>query len=164
MTILTIANGSLPLSLRKGETLVIRNYSGVETVTGSTSTRELAPDGSVIFGPQLSSATVTVSSSGQLDYITVMGDPTPLSQAEQTIAPRALFSGQWTAVPSLSRLRVVGTGALSIDSRSRAGVVSTAAFSGSYSSTPETIEFPYYGDAAVEIRATFPATLTVEVI
>ena len=31
MTILTYANGSLPLTLRKGETLVIRNYSGAET-------------------------------------------------------------------------------------------------------------------------------------
>lgn len=77
MTILTSANGSLPLTLRKGETLVIRNYSGSDVVSGSTVLRETVGDGSVIYGPQTSDATVNLSSTGQLDYITVMGDPTP---------------------------------------------------------------------------------------
>lgn len=77
MTILTSANGSLPLTLRKGETLVIRNYSGSDVVSGSTVLRETVGDGSVIYGPQTSDATVSLSSTGQLDYITVMGDPTP---------------------------------------------------------------------------------------
>lgn len=75
-----------------------------------------------------------------------------------------LAPGQWQSIPSISRLRVVGTGSLSIDSRDRAGTVTTAVFTGSYASATGTIEFPYYGDAAVQIRATFPATLTVEVI
>lgn len=164
MTILTSANGSLPLTLRKGETLVIRNYSGAESVSGSTSSSELAEDGSVLYGPQFSNADLILSTSGQLDYRVVSGDPTPLSQAEWPFAARSITAGRWVVVPSISRLRVVGTGALSIDSRNRTGVVSSAVFSGSYSSTTETIEFPYYGDSAVEIRATFPATLTVEVI
>lgn len=77
MTILTSANGSLPLTLRKGETLVIRNYSGSDVVSGSTVLRETVGDGSVIYGPQTSNVTVNLSSTGQLDYITVMGDPTP---------------------------------------------------------------------------------------
>mgnify|MGYP000855959511 FL=1 len=77
MTILTSANGSLPLTLRKGETLVIRNYSGSDVVSGSTALRETVGDGSVIYGPQPSDVTVNLSSTGQLDYITVMGDPTP---------------------------------------------------------------------------------------
>lgn len=76
----------------------------------------------------------------------------------------ALQSNVWAAVPAISRLRVVGTGTLSVDSRSRGGLIASAVFTGNYSNTLETIEFPYYGDAAVEIRATFPATLTVEVI
>lgn len=75
-----------------------------------------------------------------------------------------LANDQWRSAPTISRLRIVGTGSVSIDSRDRAGNVSAGVFSGSYSATPETIEFPYYGDAAVEIRATFPATLAVEVI
>lgn len=74
------------------------------------------------------------------------------------------MSGQWASIPSLSRLRIVGTGSLSIDSRNRAGVVTSFVFSKTYASVLESIEFPYYGNSAVEIRATFPNTLTVEVI
>jgi hypothetical protein len=75
-----------------------------------------------------------------------------------------LKSGEWTPVPTISRLRITGTGTLVIDSINRARVVSTNVFTGSYSNTPETIEYPYYGDSAVEARATFPATLNVEII
>lgn len=81
MTILTSANGSLPLTLRKGETLVIRNYSGLETVTGSSAEREEAVTslgvGAVVYGPQSVDSSITLSTSGQLDYTTVMGDPLP---------------------------------------------------------------------------------------
>lgn len=81
MTILSAASGSLPLSLRKGETLVIRNYSGTETVTGSTAVREDASvalgSGAVVYGPQTGAASLVLSTSGQLDYSTVMGDPLP---------------------------------------------------------------------------------------
>lgn len=79
MTILTSANGSLPLSLRKGETLVIRNYSGIETVTGSSADREEAVtslgSGAVVYGPQAVDSSIVLRTSGQLDYSTVMGDP-----------------------------------------------------------------------------------------
>lgn len=85
MTILTSANGSLPLTLRKGETLVIRNYSGTETVTGSTAAREdvssTAGAGAVAYGPQSSAATLTISSSGSLDYSVVAGDMSPAVNA-----------------------------------------------------------------------------------
>lgn len=85
MTILTSANGSLPLTLRKGETLVIRNYSGAETVTGSTAAREdvssTAGAGAVAYGPQSSAATLTISSSGSLDYSVVAGDMSPAVNA-----------------------------------------------------------------------------------
>ena len=85
MTILTSANGSLPLTLRKGETLVIRNYSGTETVTGSTVAREdvssTTGSGAIAYGPQTSAATLTLSSSGSLDYQVVSGDLTPAVSA-----------------------------------------------------------------------------------
>jgi len=73
MTILTSANGSLPLTLRKGETLVIRNYSGAETVTGSTVPVQFTKDGADVYGPQLTDASVSLSSSGSLDYQVVQG-------------------------------------------------------------------------------------------
>lgn len=81
MTILTSANGSLPLTLRKGETLVIRNYSGTETVTGSTVAREdvssTSGAGAIAYGPQSAAASLVLSSSGSLDYQVVSGDVTP---------------------------------------------------------------------------------------
>lgn len=90
MTILTSANGSLPLTLRKGETLVIRNYSGTETVTGSTVAREdvssTAGSGAYAYGPQTSAATLTISSSGSLDYQVVAGDMTPAVNALVDVA------------------------------------------------------------------------------
>lgn len=78
MTILTSANGSLPLTLRKGETLVIRNYSGVETVLGSRAPRESASEelgsGAWAYGPQPADVSVTLSSTGSLDYSVLVGD------------------------------------------------------------------------------------------
>ena len=88
MTILTSANGSLPLTLRKGETLVIRNYSGVESVLGSSVGREDASSsigaGAVVYGPQTSDVSVVISTTGSMDFSTVMGDPTPNS-AQATV-------------------------------------------------------------------------------
>jgi len=85
MTILNASVGALRLSLAKGETLIVRNYSGVETVTGSTVSREDASStlgaGAVVYGPQSVAASVVLSTTGTLDYQTVMGDPTPAVNA-----------------------------------------------------------------------------------
>lgn len=92
MTILTSASGARPLSLAKGETLIIRNYSGTETVTGSTAAREDAASvlgaGAVVYGPQTVAATVTISTTGTLDHSTVMGDPI-VRTPTQTVYQRA---------------------------------------------------------------------------
>lgn len=81
MTILNASVGALRLSLAKGETLIVRNYSGVETVSGSTVSREDASStlgaGAVVYGPQSVAASIVLSTTGTLDYQTVMGDPTP---------------------------------------------------------------------------------------
>lgn len=105
MTILTSASGSLPLSLRKGETLVIRNLTGSETVTGSTAAREDATSalgsGAVVYGPQTGNASLVLSTSGQLDYSTVMGDPLPapafVSQVVAAVDTPVGF--RWTGHP-----------------------------------------------------------------
>lgn len=82
----------------------------------------------------------------------------------QVVGGGALTSGTWLSAQVITRLRIVGTGALTVDSRDRAGAVTAGVFSGSYTSTPESIEYVYPGDTGIEIRATFPTTLTVEVI
>lgn len=85
MTILNSSVGALRLSLAKGETLIVRNYSGTETVTGSTVSREDASStlgaGAVVYGPQSVAASIVLSTTGTLDYQTVMGDPTPAVNA-----------------------------------------------------------------------------------
>jgi hypothetical protein len=61
-------------------------------------------------------------------------------------------------------LRITGTGPLIVDSRSLSGAVTSGLLSQHYSAANEVVEFIYPGDGGVEIRATFPETLNVEVI
>lgn len=75
-----------------------------------------------------------------------------------------MTSGSWFPVEPVVRIRVSGTGALTVDSKDRSGNVESNIFNSSYTSVDEAIEFIYPGDSGVYLRATFPSTLTVEVI
>lgn len=75
-----------------------------------------------------------------------------------------LRSGQWEPAPSLFRLRLVGSGSCVVDARDILGTVTANVATLTAASATNQIEFPYLGDAATEIRCTFPATLTVEVL
>lgn len=85
MAQMTSATGSLPLRLSKGETLVIKDLAGSHTVTGSLAPREDASAsvgaGFVVYGPQSSAVTVTISTTGAVDYQVVSGDVSPASSA-----------------------------------------------------------------------------------
>lgn len=85
--------------------------------------------------------------------------------ALQALVSGACISGEWRFALSLFRLRITGTGTVTMDSRDSLGNI-TLNSSGPYTATAATdqIEFPYAGDDAREIRLTFPATATVEVI
>ncbi len=73
-------------------------------------------------------------------------------------------SGAWVRPASVFRLRLIGTGAVTIDSRDALGVVSSAVATFTAAAATNQIEFPYLGDGAIEMRATFPSTMTVEVL
>lgn len=96
MTIMTSGAGSRSMSLRKGETLIVRNYSGTETVTGSTAAREDASAtlgaGAYAYGPQTIDATVTLSTTGSLDYQVVSGDVSPAVEALVTLPSRQIVT------------------------------------------------------------------------
>ena len=81
MTILNSSVGALRLSLAKGETLIVRNYSGTETVSGSSVPRENGSSrlgaGAFVYGPQTADSNVTITTTGDLDYSVVAGDPLP---------------------------------------------------------------------------------------
>lgn len=99
------------------------------------------------------------SAGGVGDLIEVVLAPVP------ALVSGACVSGQWRFALSMFRLRITGTGAVTMDSRDSLGNI-TLNSDGPFTASAATdqIEFPYAGDNAREIRLTFPATATVEVI
>lgn len=99
MPYLTSGAQSLNLSVPAGSSLVIRNLDGVETVMGSTVAREDASStlgsGAYVYGPQTSTSLLTISTSGNLSYEVVAGDPTPANKTlkygpDNTLSPDSL--------------------------------------------------------------------------
>ena len=96
----TLANGSgaLRINVPRGSSLIIRNQSGVETVTGSSAAREDATyalgAGAFVYGPQTASSDLSISTTGVLTYDIVAGDPTPAS------TPAAVARSASTGQPS----------------------------------------------------------------
>jgi len=105
---------------------------------------------------------VPVVQGGATEQTTV--DQFVLAARGQTTWNGVSFSGQWLSAPSIFRLRLVGTGTITVDSRDRLGVITTAVETYTISSATNQIEFPWLGDGAVEMRVTYPATATVEVL
>lgn len=87
-----------------------------------------------------------------------------LAARGQTTWNGVSFSGEWISAPSIFRLRLVGTGTITVDSRDRLGAIATAVETYTISGATNQIEFPWLGDGAVEMRVTYPATATVEVL
>ena len=87
-----------------------------------------------------------------------------LAARGQTTWNGVSFSGEWISAPSIFRLRLVGTGTITVDSRDRLGAITTAVETYTISGATNQIEFPWLGDGAVEMRITYPATATVEVL
>jgi hypothetical protein len=73
-----------------------------------------------------------------------------------------LPSGVWIKLPAIYRLLLGGTGNVTIDTRDQAGTITTAV--ASYSPTGAAIEYPYFGDTAVDVRATLTGTATAEIV
>lgn len=105
---------------------------------------------------------VPVVQGGATEQTTV--DQFVLAARGQTTWNGVSFSGEWISAPSIFRLRLVGTGTITVDSRDRLGVITTAVETYTISSATNQIEFPWLGDGAVEMRVTYPATATVEVL
>lgn len=81
MTMLYSSQGTIRFPIAVGQTLIVQNISGVETVSGSSASREDASarfgSGYFVYGPQSSAGTIQLSTTGQLDYQLVVGDATP---------------------------------------------------------------------------------------
>lgn len=69
---------SIPIQLTAGQTLVVKELSGTSSVSGGSAQREAAGfigAGFVIYGPQSTAATVTLTTTGECDWYVVNGDP-----------------------------------------------------------------------------------------
>jgi hypothetical protein len=78
----------------------------------------------------------------------------------------ALPSGVWVGFTGLPRLKLGGTGTVSIDTNTKldgSGTTTTGVFTATTSGTT-TIAFPFFGNDAVAVRATLTGTATAEII
>ena len=75
-----------------------------------------------------------------------------------------MVSGAWMKMPSIFRLRLTGTGTVTLDAKDSLGNITSAVDTYTVSGATDQIEFPYAGDNAVAIRATLTGTATAEVI
>lgn len=73
-------------------------------------------------------------------------------------------SGVWYGLPAMFRLRLMGSGTITMDARNRLGVETLAVQTFSAVNAADQIEFPYLGDDTVQFRSSFPTTLAVEVL
>lgn len=80
------------------------------------------------------------------------------------VALDGMTSGVWVRAPSIFRLRLTGTGTVTLDARNKLNVVTTAIETFVVSGATNQIVYPYLGNDAYEMRATFPASMTVEVL
>ena len=92
------------------------------------------------------------------------GNVVGLSAGGETILSGQLASGAWAKTPSIFRLRITGTGTVTLDSKDSIGNIATAIASYTVSGATDQIEYPYPGDNAVAIRATLTGTTTAEII
>lgn len=79
------AGNTLPISVPSGQTLVVKELTGTVTVAGSSATREDASSsigaGFVVYGPQPSTSSLSVSTTGICEWQIVNGDATPPKDA-----------------------------------------------------------------------------------
>lgn len=89
---------------------------------------------------------------------------TVLVGADGSVLRGPMATGVWMTVLSVFRLRLTGTGTVTLDSKDSLGNITTGVASYTVSGATDQIEFPYAGNNAVAIRATLTGTATAEVI
>lgn len=75
-----------------------------------------------------------------------------------------LIDGQWKRTSGLPRLLLNGTGTVTIDARNRAGTITEGVFEATISGASDQIDYPFFGNDAVEVRATLTGTATAEIV
>lgn len=92
------------------------------------------------------------------------GNVTGLVGPDGAVFYGSMVSGSWMKCPSIFRLRLTGTGTVTIDAKDSLGNITAGVASYTVSGATDQIEFPYAGDNAVAIRAVLTGDATCEVI
>ena len=130
----------------------------VDTVieSGSWPVNEL---GEILASPGVGTSTVV----GYIPSEMIPTDPST-NRVRFKLTDGAMTNTVWQSIPSIFRLLMNGTGTVQIDSRNRAGTVSTGVYTTTLTSAVNQIAFPYAGDGALQIRAILTGSATVEVV
>ena len=75
-----------------------------------------------------------------------------------------LSGGSWVKFQGMVRLQITGIGTITIDARNYNGDVTPAVYTLTKSSDGLQIEYPFFGDSAVEVRAAVTGSLVVRII
>lgn len=99
----TLYSGTtMPLSLSAGQTLKLKELTGTATATGSTAAREDASAtigaGFVVYGPQSSAASLSLTTTGICEWEVVNGDATPARSLTDEITSRSLAPMRFTNI------------------------------------------------------------------
>ena len=79
--------------------------------------------------------------------------------------PGVLVANTWKAFTGLPRLKLTGSGTVSIDANTAtdgSGTTTSAVYTATVTTT--TIAFPFFGNDAVAVRATYTGTAAAEII
>lgn len=90
--------------------------------------------------------------------------PVDVFQTVSSVRYFPLQSGVWVSAPSLFRVRTNGVGTVTFDAADALGAIRTGVASITEIGGDNEISYPYLGETAVYMRATFPTTITVEVL
>lgn len=86
--------------------------------------------------------------------------------AQENVFPFAnpMASGAWYPIPSIFRLEMSGTGTVTLDSKNSQNEITLSVFTATLNAADNEIDFPYAGDSAVAIRATYTGTASARIL
>lgn len=92
----------------------------------------------------------------------VANAPHLLEGARDDYFPGPLVPVRWKSIVPFSRLRLYGTGTITIDARDAAGAITTAVWSRTIAAADGLITFPFFGTAATALRASVTGNVYAE--
>lgn len=100
MTILATGSQTLTIAVPSGSSLVIKDLSGSHTVTGGSRREDASLSmgaGFSVYGPLGADGSLSISTTGVVDYQVVAGDPTPSTSGAAFVSAKAALIAAYEA-------------------------------------------------------------------